>query len=58
MDHVNRGLTLYRENNNKDASGKLDVQFNGLRMEHLKPSMSTGFVKLDFTKKKGCYKIY
>jgi len=41
LDHVNRGLTLYRDNNNKDASGKLDVQFNGLRMEHLKPSMST-----------------
>ena len=46
MDHVNRGLTLYRDNNNKDASGKLDVQFNGLRMEHLKPNMSTGLIRL------------
>ena len=43
---MNRGLTLYRDNNNKDASGKLDVQFNGLRMEHLKPNMSTGLIRL------------
>lgn len=37
LDNVPLSLILQRENS-RESAGKLDVQFAGLRMEHLKPS--------------------